>query len=740
MSTIKRARQGSLTTSVGAMSARNAVLEELPRRETFLHQAANKGTEKAMRKACKKLASAMKKGGSAVSEALRSWDANGCTPLHTLAKQGNDDGLALLLATISAGESSAKSQVSMKGVLDLPQEVSGDTALHVAVDNHHTGCVDQLLGSGATVNARNRTQKTALMLAVAHCDLSLVRTLIAHSADLNLPDLTGKSPLHVAAQGGDVELMRVLLKAGALVNWTTQENTTPLHLAAKMNRVEVLRELLSVGAHVNVAGPRDRSALHLAVCGSSMPTLRLLLEADADVDAQDAEGCTCVHLAAEHSTVECLRQLLKDGADLSLCDSHGRLPLHRAAQEGRLDVCEVLLEHGEQLLDARDSTRHTPLHLAMANGKATTCDLLIDRGADLRATNHAGQTPLHLAAAAGCPAELVRKMLAHGADPTQLDAAAHSPAFYALQLRIVPMAATLLLMPHASFEPGPDGSTPLHQAARLGLVDAAQQLIQQSKLPAVQFLDVTDAEGRTPLLLACLRGSAPLMELLVSKGAGANALANNGDTCMMAGLRSQSVELLRVLLEANAEISRDQLAEHTSTLHYALLHDQAEMAELILIHTKDNARKHTADTKGRTPLMLAAHTHNQSCLNWLVVAGEAFVRAPDHAGRTALHYACATLEEDVPAVLSLVRRDHSVCASCSCTLGALGLARVLGLSLLLSRSRPPCVSLSVSRTFLYSSSAARLCAPLPRIPCVLFSCGCVVFSEYAGVLVYFHCQ
>jgi len=643
------------------MSARKAILEDLPKRETFLHQAAAKGTDKAMRKACKKLASAMKKGTSAVSEALRSWDANGCTPLHLLVKQGNSEGLSLLLTTISVGEASAKSQVSLKDVLDLPQEVSGDTALHIAVESRFAECVDKLLTSGATVNARNRSEKTALMLAVAHCDLAMVRTLLAHSADLNLPDVTGKSPLHVVAQSGDVELLRVLLKAGALVNWTTHDNTTALHLAAKMNRVEVIRELLEVGAQVNCEGPRNRTALHLAVCGSSMPTVRLLLEAEADVDAQDADGCTCLHLAAEHSTVECVRLLLEHGADLAMCDGHGRVPLHRAAQEGRLEVCQVLLQEGEQLLDARDSTRHTPLHLAMANGKAELCSLLIDRGADLRATNHAGQTPLHLAAAAGCPTELVRKMLQHGADPTQLDAAAHSPAFYALQLRLVPMAATLLLMPHESFESvGPDGSTPLHQAARLGLVDAAQQLVQQNRLPPSSFLDAVDAEGRTPLLLACKRASAPLVELLVSKGASVNAPAKNGDTCLMAGLRSQCVELLRVLLEANAELSRDQLAEHASALHFALLHDQAAMAELILIHTKDNARKHMADSKGRTPIMLAAHSHNQSCLNWLVKAGEAFVRAPDHAGRTALHYACATLDEDVPAVLSLLKHGADV--------------------------------------------------------------------------------
>ena len=43
----------------------------------------------------------------------------------------------------------------------------------------------------------------------------------------------------------------------------------------------------------------------------------------------------------------------------------------------------------------------TPLHLAIANGDVATVELLLAAGADAQLVDHAGETPLMLAARAG---------------------------------------------------------------------------------------------------------------------------------------------------------------------------------------------------------------------------------------------------------------------------------------------------------------------------------------------------
>lgn len=154
----------------------------------------------------------------------------------------------------------------------------------------------------------------------------------------------------------------------------------------------------------------------------------------------------------------------------------------------------------------------TALHLAVADWnmppstKLRKIRFLIRRGADVNATNHNGETPLHLAHR---PADLktMRILLAAGADPNAQDAANITPLFWAGQ-RGTREQAELLIRSGADVNAPDDfGLTPLHQAVFVGNTGMVQCLLSHGADPCFATRD-----GDTPREEAAIRypGMLPL--------------------------------------------------------------------------------------------------------------------------------------------------------------------------------------------------------------------------------------
>jgi ankyrin repeat protein len=158
-----------------------------------------------------------------------------------------------------------------------------------------------------------------------------------------------------------------------------------------------------------------------------------LLSATVERDGQG--GWTPLHLAAAEGRADVVRVLVEAGGDLTARNEHGRTPLH-VALEFALDLVPLLLELGA-VVDAPSAAymddaaelarkldggagltdRETGVDLlswAAHGGAGTTAKLLLDRGAD------ANGGALH-AAAGGVRLELVRMLLAAGADANRRD-------------------------------------------------------------------------------------------------------------------------------------------------------------------------------------------------------------------------------------------------------------------------------------------------------------------------------
>lgn len=144
---------------------------------------------------------------------------------------------------------------------------------------------------------------------------------------------------------------------------------------------------------------------------------RILAGNDPDSRLPQTE-ITALHQAAGKGWDLVATELLLANATIDLTDGKGQTALHRACLKGQLDMAKLLVEKGAST-SARDREGNTPLMLLMQSGFKGEIDFLINND-DLNHPNKAGDTALHLAAAAASP-NWIKAVLAAGADPASLD-------------------------------------------------------------------------------------------------------------------------------------------------------------------------------------------------------------------------------------------------------------------------------------------------------------------------------
>jgi hypothetical protein len=133
------------------------------------------------------------------------------------------------------------------------------------------------------------------------------------------------------------------------------------------------------------------------------------------------DNLTLLHLAVAGGHTDMVRYLISLGAELDAPGGHGDYsPIFRAASTCHAEMINVLLEAGAKV-DFRSLHGETPLMVAVSRCRPGLIAQLIERGADVNARNDGHETALEIAAFSGGSPEVVRVLLAAGAEvPGQL--------------------------------------------------------------------------------------------------------------------------------------------------------------------------------------------------------------------------------------------------------------------------------------------------------------------------------
>jgi ankyrin repeat protein len=276
---------------------------------------------------------------------------------------------------------------------------------------------------------RNESERnTALLAAIREGDQASVRSLLDQGADVNARHDLGDTALQQAALNADREMMRLLIQRGADVNAGGPQGDSVL-LRAVHDPAKV-KLLLDHGARVD-----NRAMLLAATLPGSRPTLELLLQGGGNVNA-DVGGVTALMCAAFGGDLEAVRFLLEHGAEVRARTAAGLTPLLEAALSGNAEIVQVLLDQGADA-NARYELPHsnghflTPVLAAVLQGHAACLQPLLDRGADVNVQGGPFERTALLCAATAGSEEIVRLLLAHGANVQAVDWQGDAPLAWA---------------------------------------------------------------------------------------------------------------------------------------------------------------------------------------------------------------------------------------------------------------------------------------------------------------------
>ena len=262
------------------------------------------------------------------------------------------------------------------------------------LDNGHFAILQMLLEHGANPNIKLPTGKPLPLCAFEEpLDERLLPLFLKHGADPNTVDLRGVSLLIYAVNLHREAWVQALLNHGAKPDIATPNGDTALMWAAQEWNTKATKLLLSHGADVNHKNRHGQTALTYAlfnVAPEQQETTEILLAAGADVNAPDKQGCTPFLFALlEHG--DAVAGMLAHGADvnraISLSATTQRISVD--TQTGNSGMT------GEHYFSAIPGT--TPLMFAIQAQNVDLVRNMLAKGADVNARDAKGKTVLYYA-------------------------------------------------------------------------------------------------------------------------------------------------------------------------------------------------------------------------------------------------------------------------------------------------------------------------------------------------------
>ena len=487
--------------------------------------------------------------------------------------------------------------------------------------------LEELIRSGAIIDAVNGFGETALTDAVKNNNIEMVETLVKCGANINREPKPGYSPFIAALSSfsrASSDMLMKLIELGADVNTSSKEGT-PLHKACdRMSGGDegLVKVLLEAGAKVNAVNSNKETPLQLAVKGGHYKVAEFLLRSGADPNMLDRSGKSALTEAITQfgGGGTFVKLLLEHGADPNLGQDFGKSPLACSIDRFggvNIEVVELLLQHGA---DIEKATVHagTPLAIAVERKAEDLCKVLLDHGANPNEGAKTGDSPIGKAVKS-TPA-IMRLLLDRGGSvSTERDNFKSTPLARAISAKQEENA--LLLIQHMAdvniYADTYDNrnSTHLGLAVRVDSESLCKALIDKGA--DVNARVSAEAPLDWPLTLAAHRGHASICRLLIDNGADISACDAKGFNALAKAMVQGHDAVIEILTEAGADVEAAKAKAQGKLLAEKLL-------DAVKAGNEDECRKLLNDgakpdsIENKNPVMVAVENGHVNLLRILL--------------------------------------------------------------------------------------------------------------------------
>ena len=328
-----------------------------------------------------------------------------------------------------------------------------------------------------------------------------------------------------------------------------------LRLCAFLCRAMWIEEVFwSAMTRVHI-GHRQRTRLMAAAAAGNIARVRWLAARGAPIDLRDRWGWTAFYYAASSvkPNADVLKFLLTHGCDVNMRTLGGSNPLIKAASLGCEENVQCIIDAGASL-EIRAAVGKTALHVASHRGRIGVVRSLLKAGADLHASaggSNTGWTPLIFAAQLG-HTECVEMLLSAGAIVDVSVANSWQAIHWASSDGLSSHADLLrLLLQHGACHNArtDKNETPLALACKKGFAADVRVLIEAGADACL----ACDIDGES-IIHAAASGDAEIMDIVWRAGADLNALTNGNWTPLHRAVHDNKIDIVRWLIAKNVNL------------------------------------------------------------------------------------------------------------------------------------------------------------------------------------------
>jgi len=361
-------------------------------------------------------------------------------------------------------------------------------------------------------------------------DLDGVKTLIQQGVCVNAKNHCNQTAVYLACEKGHADVVQYLLDSGASVNLGAKS----LIAAVRNNHYECCKLLLQHYATVNCTNTKRESPMSIAVQKHYYSIILLLLEYGAIPSSllSDVVLELLKHAKVQHAKVV---QKLVDQNIINLALENIFLAaVGFAFRCGSVELIERMLSNDSY--STLDQLYPDAAYYSAKNNWPAVLSRLVNGGVNVNTLTD-GQTPLYVACKEGHKT-IVMLLLNSGANPNIKN------EYHATASKLFPF--------------------PLQTAVQQGNAEICNLLLQNGaklNLPGEPLLPIACSAARDEWKTdeaAETRSDDQMLStvrLLLQQEVNVNAVSDEGDTALYRACRSHQLEVVRVLLEAGADVN-----------------------------------------------------------------------------------------------------------------------------------------------------------------------------------------